>query len=528
MLVLWLLTTVVSLSISPVLNAQNRPPRGSATQQKTEENVERGTNTGVRVEDMKVLIDNAIANKQIVSGLKAKILRKQILFDVTLAPNEAEEPWMILLNLTDEKFAEANQEYTAQGYRIVVNDTIVANRKTLHSVVWVRNAPSQEATPLKAADWLCTHDRTRSQGFEPLDQLLTGFLQDTTSRCATVAVSKDGVIVYERGFGYAEIDPVGEMQPQAEMRIASISKPITGVAVLQLVEAGRLSLDAKVVDLLKHPEGPAYPAPVDVRWNQITVRTCCITVAAGIVDVSKDPMFQVAQITQKKRLRHTANAFDIIRFQLEQPLDFEPGTRSAYSNFGYSILGRIIEEVTGQKYDEYVRNAILDPAGMVQTRLGKTRLSDRGKAEVRYFVQKSSRHPHSGNPSLELRGKLCPRLWMHPTVSGISKSWMLMAAGSPLQVTSSAFWQPGTDRQTTAESRKPTVAAGSTTVRRRCRQRLVWLRFQRTNNGRRRCQLLAQRRTSGTSTLLVRRSDGYSGPSCLTQTKHPPKNAAPI
>ncbi len=115
MLVLWLLTTVVSLSISPVLNAQNRPPRGSATQQKTEENVERGTNTGVRVEDMKVLIDNAIANKQIVSGLKAKILRKQILFDVTLAPNEAEEPWMILLNLTDEKFAEANQEYTAQG-----------------------------------------------------------------------------------------------------------------------------------------------------------------------------------------------------------------------------------------------------------------------------------------------------------------------------------------------------------------------------------------------------------------------------
>ncbi len=302
--------------------------------------------------------------------------------------------------------------------------------------------------------------------------------------------------MYERGFGYAEIDPVGEMQPQAEMRIASISKPITGVAVLQLVEAGRLSLDAKVVDLLKHPEGPAYPAPVDVRWNQITVRDLLHHSAAGIVDVSKDPMFQLLRLLRRS---------DCVIPQMPLTSFDSSLSNHSISNLG---LGPLIQTLAIQFWDAsskkspvrnmtntYEMRFLIPPAWYKR---GLARRDFRTVARLRcvtlYRSHRDTRH--SGNPSLELRGKLCPRLWMHPTVSGISKSWMLMAAGSPLQVTSSLSGSPGTDRQTTAESRKPTVAAGSTTVRRRCRQRLVWLRFQRTNNGRRRCQLLAQRRTS--------------------------------
>ena len=67
------------------------------------------------------------------------------------------------------------------------------------------------------------------------------------------------------------------------------------------------------------------------------------------------------------------------------PFDFEPGDHYAYSNFGYAILGRIIERVTGLSYEEYARAAVLVPAGAQRTRLGRTRLADRAVGEVHYY-----------------------------------------------------------------------------------------------------------------------------------------------
>jgi CubicO group peptidase (beta-lactamase class C family) len=79
------------------------------------------------------------------------------------------------------------------------------------------------------------------------------------------------------------------------------------------------------------------------------------------------------------------DAKDIIRFMMGYPLDFDPGTKQAYSNFGYCILGRIIEKVSGMSYEDYVRTSVLVPAGAVDMRLGRSLPEDRAEGEVSYY-----------------------------------------------------------------------------------------------------------------------------------------------
>ena len=80
---------------------------------------------------------------------------------------------------------------------------------------------------------------------------------------------------------------------------------------------------------------------------------------------------------------------------LGEPLDFAPGTRQAYSNFGFNVLGRVIGHVAGQPYDAYVRDHVLAPAGIRAMRLGRTRLADRAPGEVRYYAPPGMDHLHA-------------------------------------------------------------------------------------------------------------------------------------
>src|SRR5690606_2114854 len=79
------------------------------------------------------------------------------------------------------------------------------------------------------------------------------------------------------------------------------------------------------------------------------------------------------------------NADAIVRYMMGQPLDFDPGTSYAYSSFGYAVLGRIVERITGGSYEQYVKEAVLEPAGATRMRLGRSLLADRAPGEVRYY-----------------------------------------------------------------------------------------------------------------------------------------------
>src|SRR5882762_2994830 len=83
----------------------------------------------------------------------------------------------------------------------------------------------------------------------------------------------------------------------------------------------------------------------------------------------------------------------IIRYMLRKPLDFNPGERYAYSNFGYCVLGRLIEKISGQRYDDYVKDHVLRPLGITRMQLGHTLPGERADGEVTYYEPEDKKKP---------------------------------------------------------------------------------------------------------------------------------------
>ena len=222
-----------------------------------------------------------------------------------------------------------------------------------------------------------------------LDELLLAFLRENEIAGASLAITKEGRLVYARGFGWADPDGQVKVSPTSLFRIASISKPITAVAILMLIERGKLKLDDKAFDLIALQPLPGRER--DPRLKDITVRHLLEHTAGFDRAKSFDPMFRPVMIAKELDVPPPAQPEHIIRYMLGQPLDFDPGSRHAYSNYGYCVLGRIIERVSGQAYETFVRHEVLKPLGITRTKLGKTLV--RAADEVRYRDAKSRTAP---------------------------------------------------------------------------------------------------------------------------------------
>jgi N-acyl-D-amino-acid deacylase len=217
------------------------------------------------------------------------------------------------------------------------------------------------------------------------DDWLKAFLAEYKIPGAALAIAREGRVVYARGFGFADRDARTPVQPDNLFRIASVSKPITGVAIMKLVEQQRLALEDKVLDFI--PSEPHFEdgGKFDERWKQITVVECLSHTGGWDRGQSYDPMFQAIRMARSMKIDLPILPEHIIRYQLGQPLDFDPLARYAYSNFGYSILGRVIEKVTGQPYEQYVQDAVLKPLGIERARIGGSLENERAAGEVRYY-----------------------------------------------------------------------------------------------------------------------------------------------
>lgn len=217
------------------------------------------------------------------------------------------------------------------------------------------------------------------------DREMEGYLRPREVPGGSLAVVKNGKLVYARGYGWADRERRQPVQADSLFRIASISKPITAVAVLQLVEQGKLRLEDRAFDLLKlAPVLRPGEAP-DPRLAKITIRQLLEHSGGWDRDQSFDPMFRPGQIAEATGTPAPARPDAIIRYMLGQRLDHDPGTHYAYSNFGYCVLGRVIEKVSGLGYEEYVRRHVLAPAHITTMRIGATRESGRLPNEVHYY-----------------------------------------------------------------------------------------------------------------------------------------------
>jgi N-acyl-D-amino-acid deacylase len=246
------------------------------------------------------------------------------------------------------------------------------------------------------------------------DQAIPDLMRKYAIPGGAVAVLRDGRLIYARGFGYADVEKKTQVQPDALFRIASVSKPITSAAIMKLVEDGKLRLDDRVAPFIAHL-APAQGATVDPRWEQITIRQLLNHTGGwdrNLPNGGFDPMFRPAIAAAAVNAPAPASAETVIRYMKGMPLDFNPGERFAYSNFGYAILGRVIERLSGMPYEDFVRARVLHPVGAHRTRLGRTRMRDALADEVKYYLP--------GEPGMGMTGPLVPSVFPGDGVVPIS------------------------------------------------------------------------------------------------------------
>jgi len=219
------------------------------------------------------------------------------------------------------------------------------------------------------------------------DKLMTDFMAKYNPPGAALAVTKDGRLVYARGFGYADMERKEPVTPTSLFRIASLSKAFTSTAVFQLVEQGKLKLDDKVFEIIKLQPFVERGARLDAGIYGVTVTHCLQHTGGWDRAKGFDPMGAAAteEVARAMGVRLPIQAEHIIRYTMGKPLNTSPGSTYAYSNFGYCVLGRVIEAVSGQRYGDYVMQHVLRPIGITRMRLGRNLLSDRAPGEVKYY-----------------------------------------------------------------------------------------------------------------------------------------------
>ncbi|MDQ3052124.1 MAG: serine hydrolase [Bacteroidota bacterium] len=201
-----------------------------------------------------------------------------------------------------------------------------------------------------------------------------------------LAITYQGRLVYNRGFGLADTLAQDSVYPNSLFRIASVSKPVTSIACMKLFEQGLLSLDATVFGVNGILNDAIYQNILDPQVINITVRMLLQHGGGWNRNISGDPMFNAYNIATTMGVSSPPSASTVIQYVLaNKMLDFAPGTQYQYSNFGYCVLGRVIEKITGQTYEDYVRNTILIPLNINEMQLGSNLLSGQLPDEVNYY-----------------------------------------------------------------------------------------------------------------------------------------------
>ncbi len=253
--------------------------------------------------------------------------------------------------------------------------SIFSDRKGSH--------PVQSSEPAAISRKIQNH-MSSFEETERMDKIIASFLKRYKIKGASVAVTKEGRLVYAKGFGYANEEDAEKVKPGHVFRIASISKLITAVAIMHLVEEGKLELDSRVFG----PEGilheDKYLEYRDRRVDNITIQHL-LEHKAGWSKYYGDPIFMPHVVARKMKVSLPVRSEDVISYALTRKLSYTPGTRYSYSNLGYVVLGQVIENLTGMGYEDYVKFSLLNPLGIWDMQIGKGYFVDKAANEVKYY-----------------------------------------------------------------------------------------------------------------------------------------------
>lgn len=220
--------------------------------------------------------------------------------------------------------------------------------------------------------------------YASLDQAILDFMNRCDCPAATAAISHNGKLVYSRGYGWADALEKKRTLPDALLRIGGVTQPITAAAVRKLISDGKLSLDTKAFKYLNLK--PLRTSNPDPRLGDITVADL-LDHRGGWDAHSFDPFTNMRAVEKSLHVARRPRPVEIVRYMMSEPLQFDPGSEKIYSNFGYCVLGRVIEKATGKSYAAYVKDALMQPLGIDDIRPARHFADQRDSREVWYPVK---------------------------------------------------------------------------------------------------------------------------------------------
>ena len=225
-----------------------------------------------------------------------------------------------------------------------------------------------------------------------VDLVMTTFMQENGITAGSIAIRKNGDLLLEQGYGYRDAAKTTALPANALFNLASTVKPITAAAVHKLAKGNSLALNDRV--FCSGSNAPCWlpqsllPEKFDSRLFDIRIQHLLDHQAGWDAELSGDASVSEAAIQQQLGLQGPPEQDEIIRVVLTQSLDFAPGTKTAYSNFSYLLLGRIIEQASKMPYVQYVHTNLLQPLGVAKADFEglKSLIKDRNPREPNYIT----------------------------------------------------------------------------------------------------------------------------------------------
>lgn len=233
-------------------------------------------------------------------------------------------------------------------------------------------------------NFLLNNEMSSFESTEKFDRTIERFLSKWDIKGASFAIMKDDKLLYAKGYGYTNTKTGEKCDVKHLFRVASVSKLITAVAVMKLYDSGRISLSDKVFGEGGILGDSMFLDITDKRVNEITVEHL-LRHKAGFSHRIGDPMFNMDVVARKMDKNLPLSMDDMVQYAAREKLRSRPGSSSDYSNLGYLVLSKVVERVSGMKYEKYVQDSILYPIGCFDMHIGGNYETQLRPNEVAYY-----------------------------------------------------------------------------------------------------------------------------------------------
>lgn len=224
-----------------------------------------------------------------------------------------------------------------------------------------------------------------------MDNAVQSFMSKYNIPGLSLALTKDEKLIYLKAYGHADKENGETLTSEHRFRIASVSKPITGILITKMIEDGLLSMEDFVFGQGAILGTKFGTSPYSENLKKIKVKHLLNHTAGAWGNSNNDPMFLHPTYTKTELINWTLN---------NRPVTNTPGNVYDYSNFGYCLLGMIVEEITKKDYVTYTKNSLFTPLGIDQIDLGGNTLADKKSNEVKYYgTSVGGANPYSFNLS---------------------------------------------------------------------------------------------------------------------------------